>query len=157
MALSMRIWGNGLLKSELDCIACEYNPLLFCNLHDYCVLNTLWMHGIQLAGKLYRRMGVCNTPLQMAQSQSRKNHFGCRKYYIGRRKNYIRHNPNYIRPFFCSCKRLKNKLLYRMVDMRLSLWKSEPCVNLGRCCSFICTFRHTPHTIRQSGACLRRC
>ena len=62
--------------------------------------------------------GVCHTPLQFPQNQSRpylpghrENYIRYRKNYIGHRKNYIRHNPNYIRPFFADFKLLKNKNL----------------------------------------------
>gem|GEM_PF-4643638 len=65
-----------------------------------------------------RLKGVCNTPLQLAQTlnpllllKHPENYVGHGKNYIGHRKNYVRHSPNYIRPFFATFKHLKNKTL----------------------------------------------
>ncbi len=75
--------------------------------------------------------GVCHTPLQMAQNHNRpsspqphKNYIRHGKNHIGRRKNYIRYNSNYIRPFFSTCKHLKNKILYKPFKITIKLCNS---------------------------------
>ena len=78
--------------------------------------------------------GVCNTPLQTAQSHNRSSfpkqaekYIRCRKNYIGRRKNYIRHNSNYIRPFFATLQRPVNQKLTKLFDLHTNTWFSIPC------------------------------
>ncbi len=46
------------------------------------------------------------------------NNIGRRKNYVLCRRNYIRHRKNYIRPFFATCKPLKDRLLQKQLQDR---------------------------------------